>query len=270
MVLHTPQIVGIVNVTEDSFSDGGAYLQPDAAIAHAKQQLEDGAFFAEFGPASSHPDAKGVSAEEEIKRIEPLLEAFAKQLKRVSIDSFQPETQVFAARKGVGMINDIQGFPHQATRQQLAAFDCALVVMHSVQRYGIATRENTEAHDVIQGMYNFFERRIAELISAGIQEQRIILDPGMGFFLGSTPEPSIEMLRRLAELRRTFGLPVLVSVSRKSFLKTITQQEGDGLESATLSAELYASDQGADYIRTHNVQGIISALQVREQLGSYS
>lgn len=266
MPQQTPQIVGIVNITEDSFSDGGTYIEPEAAIDHARTLVEQGASIVDLGPASSHPDAQKVTAEEEIARLEPVLNALEKDGVRISIDSFQPKTQLYCAKRSVALLNDIQGFPHEASRRQLAAYNCSLVVMHSIQQFGIATREQTKAENVIQGMYNFFERRIAELLSAGIEEQRIILDPGMGFFLGSTPEPSVQMLKELAKLKRTFGLPLLVSVSRKSFLKTICGLPTDELDSATLAAELYLAEQGVDYIRTHNVQGLSSALLVQQSV----
>jgi len=256
-----PQIVGILNVTEDSFSDGGRYLRPDAALAHAERLHAEGADWIELGPASSHPDAADVSPDEEIRRIAPLLDALAPRGLRLAVDSYQPDTQRFAAERGVGMLNDIRGFREPAKRSPwLRDSDCLLVVMHSVQ--GRATREERDAAAVWRHLIGFFDERIGALEACGVHRARLILDPGMGFFLASSPEPSLEVLRRLPELAARYGLPLLVSVSRKSFLGAVTGRGVEERGAATLAAELAAADRGAAFLRTHDVAALRDALAV--------
>ena len=257
-----PQILGIVNITEDSFSDGGRFLAPDRAIAHALALVEAGAAVIDLGPASSHPDAAPVTAEEEIRRLAPVMDALAARGVAMSVDSFQPQTQRFALARGVAFLNDIQGFQDAEIYPELAASSCKLIVMHAVQGRGIATRVEVEPASLPDRVAKFFSLRIGALERAGIARSRLILDPGMGFFLGSQPEASLVMLRDLKNLKARFGLPVLVSVSRKSFLRTLT---GRGLEqagTATLAAELFAAAQGVDFIRTHDAAALRDGLKI--------
>ncbi len=257
-----PKIVGIVNVTEDSFSDGGLYLDPGKAADHAFRLAEEGADVVELGPASSHPDSAEVSPAEEVRRLGAVLDRIAGLSTPVGVDSFHPETQAYAIERGVAYLNDIQGFPDPGLDPVLARADCRVVVMHSVQGRGRATRVPTEAGTVMSRIERFFENRVDRLTSSGIDRERILLDPGMGFFLGSRPEPSVEVLRGLPRLKRRFALPLWISVSRKSFLAEITGRTTEALGPATLAAELYAAAQGADCIRTHDVRALRDALQV--------
>lgn len=257
-----PRIVGIVNITEDSFSDGGRYLAPEYAIAQALALADAGANIIDLGPASSHPGAKPVTAEEEIRRLEPVMDALAARSVAVSIDSFLPQTQRFAMARGVAFLNDIQGFPDPLIYPELARAGCALIVMHAVQGRGIATRVDSDPVQLPERVENFFATRIAALEKAGIARSRLVLDPGMGFFLGNQPEASLSMLRGLKRLRERFDLPVLVSVSRKSFLRTITGRGVEQAAAATLAAELFAASQGVEYIRTHDAGALFDALRI--------
>lgn len=257
-----PSIVGVVNLTPDSFSDGGRYLEPAAALAHARQLLDDGADLVELGPASSHPDADGVAPAEEIRRLEAVLGPLLASGAAVGVDTFQPETQRWALARGVGWLNDIQGFPEPELYPDLARAQARLVVMHSVQRRGRASRMRTAPAAVLAGVEAFLRERVAALAAAGVARGRLILDPGMGFFLGSDPEPSVLALRRLRKLRAELGLPILVSVSRKSFLGALTGRPVGERGAATLAAELFAARQGADYVRTHDVRALRDALVV--------
>ena len=258
-----PTIFGIVNVTEDSFSDGGRYLDPAAALAQARALAAAGADVIDLGAAASNVDAKPVAPEEEIRRLEPLISALKADRTRVSVDSFLPEVQRFAIARGVDFLNDIQGFPDPSFYPELAAARCRLVVMHAVQGRGRAQRRELSADQVWDRIGGFFRERIAALERAGVARGRIVIDPGMGFFLSSRPEASLHVLARLGELKRTFGLPVLVSVSKKSFLRAVTGRATAGeLGAATLAAELFAAKHGADYIRTHNPGALADALRV--------
>ncbi len=260
------QIVGILNITRDSFSDGGRYLDPTAAIDHALALVDQGADAVDVGPASSHPDAETVSPTEEIRRLEPVLEALRQREVPFSVDSYHPETQRFAARAGARWLNDIHGFSDPALYPELAALDVGLVVMHAVQQRGSATRVRTEARAVLDGVFAFFEARVAALVAAGVARERLILDPGMGFFLGSTPEPSFRVLAAIGRLREHFDLPIYISVSRKSFLRAATKRPVGQIQAATLAAELLAVERGATFVRTHEPGPLCDALTVLENL----
>ena len=265
--MRRPLLVGILNITEDSFSDGGRYLDPAAAIAQARRLAETGADIVELGAAASNVAAKAVSPEQEIRRLEPVIEALQRDGVALSVDSFQPEVQRFALSRGVAYLNDIQGFPDPAIYPELAAANCRLVVMHAVQGRGRAQSLDIEPEDVWRRMRDFFSERIPRLETAGIARERLILDPGMGLFLSSKPEASLRVLRGLPELKRAFGSPILVSVSRKSFLRLLTgRDDPKALGAATLAAELYAARQGADFIRTHDPAALRDALIVSSAL----
>jgi len=260
---------GIVNITEDSFSDGGRYLTPDAAIAHARALVRDGADAIDLGAASSNPDAKRVTSEEEIARLTPVVDALKNDGTSISIDTFAPDVQRWALAQGVDYLNDVRGFPDAALYPLLADSDAKLIVMHAVQDGGPASRTiRAPAADLPDRIISFFEQRIAALTHAGIARDRLILDPGMGLFLGTHADGSFTVLRKLNRINQTFGLPVLVSVSRKSFLRRLTGRSKDEAGAATLAAELFAASQGADYIRTHEPRPLKDALAVWRKLTS--
>jgi dihydropteroate synthase type 2 len=257
-----PRVVGIVNITADSFSDGGRYLDLSAALEHARRLRADGADVIELGPAASHPGSAPVSAAEEVSRVAPVLEQLAADGIPVSVDSFRPETLRFASAAGAAYLNDIHGFGDPGLYPVLTASQCRLVIMHAVQAAGTATEVATDPAVVWDGICRFFTRRLAALQAAGIGRDRLIIDPGLGYFLGSTPGPSLTALAGIRELKDTFGLPVLVSPSRKSFLRALTGRDVAQSGPATLASEVFAAWQGADYIRTHDVAAVRDALTV--------
>jgi dihydropteroate synthase type 2 len=246
------KIFGIVNVTEDSFSDGGRYLSPDAAIAHARKLTSDGAEIIDVGAASSNPDAAPVAAETEIARLVPVVEALKHDGIAISVDTFAPEVQRWALAKKVEYVNDIQGFPDARMYPALADSSAKLIIMHSIQGRGPATRIRVPPETLMDRILSFFENRIVALTGAGIARERLILDPGMGLFLGTDKDASFTVLRGIPELKRAFGLSLLVSVSRKSFLRRVTGRAPLEAGPASLAAELFAVLRGADYIRTHD------------------
>lgn len=263
----TVSILGIVNVTEDSFSDGGRFLAADAAIAHARALVEGGASIIDAGGAASNPDAASVAPETEIARLAPLVEALTADGIAISVDSFSLPVQRWALSRNVAYLNDIQGFPDPALYDDLAgAAETKLIVMHAVQTEGRAQRVSVDPGSIVERVVRFFDRRLAALERAGIARKRLILDPGMGFFLGVQAEASFTMLRGLPALKREFGLPVLVSVSRKSFLRRLTGRAATEAGPATLAAELFAAERGADYIRTHDPAALRDGLAVRRAL----
>ncbi len=263
MKIITPQIMGILNITEDSFSDGGCYLELEKAFKKAEQLIDDGAAIIDIGAASSNPETKPVLPEMEIDRLNPVIERLLSRNIPVSIDTFNPIVQQYAIQKRVQYLNDIQGFPDPEIYPELAESNCKLIVMHSVQRLGPATVVETKPEKVFAGMIEFFEKRLKALQDAGISLERIILDPGMGFFLGANPESSTFVVKHIGTLREHFHLPLLVGVSRKSFLSAIVGGRAP-LErgAATLASEIYLCEMGVEYIRTHDVRALGDALKV--------
>lgn len=257
-----PVIFGILNITDDSFSDGGKFLDPKAARAQAQHLIERGADTLDLGGASSNPSAKAVPPETEIARLTPIVALAKKKGWSVSIDSFAAETQSWALAQGVAYLNDIQGFPDERIYPALAASEAKLILMHSVQGLGRAKRIATDPNTIMGRIADFFDARIASLTAAGIARRRLILDPGMGMFVGTAPEVSLTILRRLGQLKSVFGLPLFVSVSRKSFLRKLVSREVAEIGPATVAAELYASLHGADFIRTHDPGQIRDALTI--------
>jgi len=265
-VSRTPSIVAIVNITEDSFSDGGRYLSPTAAIDHARAQASAGADWLELGPASSNPDAGLVPAGDQIARLAPVVETLHDDGFPLSVDATDPDVLAWALDAGVTMVNDVRGFPERTTQERLADSEADVVVVHSLLALERATRDRATPESVLDSIDRFFDRRLRELVDAGVEESRLIVDPGMGFFLGSDPRASITVLQRIPELRRRFGRPIFISVSRKSFLRKITGRSVDESAAATLAAELYAARQGADYLRTHEAGALRDGLTLSETL----
>lgn len=263
---QAPKIVGIVNLTEDSFSDGGLYLEPAAAVEHARALLADGADVIELGPASSHPDAHPVSDAEERRRLEPVLDALQGDGTAISIDSCKASTQRLALERGVAYINDVLGFPDESVYPSLASSSCRLVVMHGMTAGERAVRERSDPGVIWDRIFSFFDSRVENLTGAGVAADRLILDPGLGFFLGDTPGPSLAVLSAIGRLGQRYRLPVMVSASRKSFLQNIVGRGAGSTGAATLAAELYAALSGVDFIRTHDVGALHDAMRVIEAL----
>lgn len=250
-----PTFVGILNLTQDSFSDGGRYLSLEAALAHGEAMLEAGADWLDLGAESSNPEGARVSAELELARLRPVLEHFARRGARLSVDTHKPEVMRAALELGATMINDIRALAAPGGLDALAARPEARVVLMYARQEGYralldAAAEPPEALEAT--LLRFFEGRLAALRLAGIDPSRALLDPGMGYFVGPTPEHSVAALRALRPLR-ALGCPVYVSVSRKSFLGALLGgRPPAGRAHGTLGAELWALAHGADFVRTHD------------------
>lgn len=273
------KVFGILNITKDSFSDGGKFLEPGLAFNHAQKLSEDGADVIDLGAASSNPDASAVPTDVEIERLRSVLPSLLEKGLSVSIDSFNPDVHRWILREGwkteivepkknerIAFLNDIQGFPDESLYADLASSECGLIVMHSIQRKGIAVRTDGNPTMIFDEIINYFSGRLKRLLSGGIKKERIVLDPGMGMFLGADERSSLIMLQRIPDLKKYFGMPVLVSVSRKSFLGRITGRPVEERGAATLAAEIYAALNGVDFIRTHDVRVLKDALCVMDAL----
>lgn len=253
-------IFGIVNVTRDSFSDGGRLL-PELAIAHGEQLLAQGADVLDLGAQATSPDAESVSASEEIARLRPVARHFVRRGVSVSIDTNKPAVMAALAGEGVQWWNDVDGLRGQEALAVAAALPptVRLVVMHARGAGGKASRaaDGRSPQQVGAAVQAFFSERMRTLTARGIAASRIVLDPGMGFFLSPLPEVSWYVLEQLANLD-LHGAELLVSVSRKSFLGPHLPAAERG--PATLAAELQAVRGGAHWIRTHDVAALAAAL----------
>lgn len=256
------KILGILNITTDSFSDGGRYLDPGAALAHADALTVEGADVLDLGAASSNPDSGAVAPEIEIERLAAVLPALRERGVSLSIDSFSTPVQRWALEQGVDYLNDIHGFADPALYPELAAASCKLIVMHMVQARGVAVKTDVPPGEIWDRVTAFFDTRLAALDAAGIARDRLILDPGMGQFVGADPENSLILLRRIPDLKARYGLPVLISVSRKGFLRRLVNRPVEAAGAASLAAELFAAAQGADMLRTHAPAPLRDGLKV--------
>jgi dihydropteroate synthase len=250
-----PAVMGVLNVTPDSFSDGGKFLAPERALAQAKRMIEDGADIIDIGAESSRPygDAEPVSAEEELKRLRPILPEAAALGIPISIDSMKSAVVAWALEHGASIANDVWGLQRDPGMAALvAARRCPVIVMHN--------RDRADASiDIMQDIAAFFARSLEIADEAGISRENIVLDPGIGF--GKTPEQSMTALARLDELG-AFGLPLLVGASRKRFIGTISPSEPQQRLGGSIAAHLIAAKRGARIIRTHDVSETVQALRV--------
>jgi dihydropteroate synthase len=250
-----PAVMGVLNVTPDSFSDGGQFMAPERALAQARRMIEDGADIIDIGAESTRPygDAEPIAAEDELKRLQPILAEVVSLGIPVSIDSMKSAVVAWALDQGASIANDVWGLQRDPGMAALvAARRCPVIVMHN--------RDRADASiDIMQDIAAFFARSLEIADGAGISRENIVLDPGIGF--GKTPEQSITALARLDELG-AFGLPLLVGASRKRFISTITPSEPQQRLGGSIAAHLIAAKRGARIIRTHDVSETVQALRV--------
>ena len=258
------EIFGILNVTRDSFSDGGRWLEPAAAIERGLELLDDGADVVDVGAASTHPDSEEVPAAEELRRLEPVLAALLERRARVSVDTWRPEVVAAVVAMGVEFVNDVTALRDPRSVAALAGSRTRVVLMHST---ALAPAEPASGTPVAERIAAFFEQRLDSLGAAGLGRERFVLDPGMGFFLSPDPAPSLQVLEQLPRLRE-LGLPLLVSTSRKSFLGAVTGRGVHARGAATLASELWAWRQGVDYLRTHDARALRDGIAVWEAIES--
>lgn len=257
-------LLGILNVTRDSFSDGGRFLEPSAAVTHARSLVASGATYVDLGAESTHPDAEDVPAHNELDRLLPILTTLVADGIRVSIDTHKPEVMATAIEHGATMINDVSGLRDPAAIAALRNVECPIILMHSTSAAPRAERRDIAPESIVPSIVEFFRRRIDALAAAGIAPERLILDPGMGFFLSQCPAVSLAVLANLSRLRE-LGRPLCVSTSRKSFIGAVLG--GDETPRAvaergigTAVSELWAALEDVEYIRTHDPQAVCDAV----------
>jgi dihydropteroate synthase len=256
LALGRPLVMGILNVTPDSFSDGGRFFDPAVAIAHAGAMAEQGADIIDMGAESTRPygGAKPVSAEDERARLAPVLPAVVKLGLPVSVDTIKAETAAWALDQGAAIVNDVWGLQRDAAMAALvAARGVPAIVMHNRDTVDVTI-------DIVADVIAFFARSLDIAARAGIVRDRLVLDPGIGF--GKTPEQSIACIARLAEFKR-FGLPLLVGASRKRFINAVTPAPPDERLGGSISAHLMAVENGAAIVRVHDVAETVQALRVK-------
>jgi dihydropteroate synthase len=267
-----PTILGVVNVTRDSFSDGGRFLDPGAAIAHAQELAVDGADIIDLGAQATNPDAEQLDEAEETRRVLAVLPALKARGLTVSVDTFRPAVMTAALDAGADLINDVTGVRTPGALAVLARAAVRVIVMHSTTSGPRAAPTWTDPAMIVSRVRSFFEERLSTLAAGGIARERIILDPGLGFFLGTNPEASVAVLRGLPELA-ALGRPLCLGVSRKFFVGALldgpAQPRSVAERSAgTLAAELWAAHHGVAYLRTHDVRALRDGLRVWHALES--
>ncbi len=258
LVLDRPLIMGVVNVTPDSFSDGGHYLSLDAAVAHARRQIDEGADLLDIGGESTRPGAAAVSLEEERRRVLPVLEALLPANIPLSIDTQKPELMREAAAAGAAMINDVNGFEAVGALQSVSGSDCAVCIMHK-QGQPQTMQQAPQYRDVVAEVDAYLHARMVAAEAAGIAPSRLVIDPGFGF--GKTLEHNMLLLRELDRLAAT-GVPVLAGLSRKSMIGALTGREVGDRVFGSVAAALIAVQRGAAIVRVHDVAATRDALAV--------
>jgi dihydropteroate synthase len=246
-----PVVMGVLNVTPDSFSDGGLFQSADAAVTLAREMLGEGADIIDVGAESTRPDAIAVPEAEELLRLEPVLAALGEL--PVSIDTYKARVAGHAVEAGAILVNDVWGLQRDpAMAGTVAACEAALVIMHN-------RAEKDRDIDIVDDMRHFFDHSLALAATAGIPVERIILDPGIGF--AKTSRQNVDAVRRLAELK-DYGLPFLVGASRKKFLGSSIGDGSEGERAGTVAAALAAAACGASLFRVHDVADHVAALKV--------
>lgn len=254
----TPLVMGILNVTPDSFSDGGAYLDADAAVAHGLEMIEQGASIIDVGGESTRPGADPVDPEEEWRRIEPVVRALVDRDLCVSVDTRHAVVAERALHVGASIINDVSGFRDPAMVEAVRHSGCGCVVMH-MQGQPKTMQDEPVYEDVVAEVRDYLASRAEELEAEGVDRSRICIDPGPGF--GKTPKQTIELMRNLHELVR-LGYPVMVAASRKSYVGYAYHVEEPHERDVASAAEaLLACELGATVVRTHNVPLTVAALK---------
>jgi dihydropteroate synthase len=254
--LGRPLVMGVLNVTPDSFSDGGQFMDPAVAVAHAAEMAQQGADILDIGAESTRPygDPVPVSADDEKARLAPVLPEVVKLGLPVSIDTIKASIATWALDQGAAIVNDVWGLQRDPDIAPLVAKrGVPVIVMHN--------REAADAAiDIVADVVAFFSRSLEIAARAGIARRNIVLDPGIGF--GKTPEQSMTCLARLAEFKR-FGLPLMVGASRKRFINTVTPSTPAERIGGSIAAHLLAVQKGAAIVRVHDVAETVQALRVR-------
>lgn len=249
-------IMGILNLTPDSFSDGGDFVDAEAALAHGRRMVSEGADIIDIGAESTRPGASFVEARTEIERIRPLIGRLSQEVDiPISIDTYKAEVADYALRSGAALINDVWGFQKDPRMAEVAAeHGCPAIVMHN-------SESSDYGEDIIEAMKRFFEETFRIAQAAGVSKEQLIIDPGIGF--GKTMEQNIEILRRLYELK-AIGCPLLLGTSRKSTIGKILDLPPKERVEGTVATTVMGIMMGADIVRVHDVRENYRAAKVAD------
>jgi len=254
-----PLVMGILNVTPDSFSDGGRYQALEFAVERAEQMIKDGVDIIDIGGESTRPGSPSVPVDEELRRVMPAIYALRELGHALSIDTCKPEVMREAIIAGADLINDINGFRAPGAIEAVKDSDCALCVMHMQ-----GTPQDMQAQpvygDVVSDVIAFLRERVDALLAAGVERERITIDPGFGF--GKSVEHNYALLRSISRMERELGLPVLAGLSRKSMIGAVTGRGVEQRLAGSLGGALAAVAQGARIVRVHDVAETVDALKV--------
>jgi dihydropteroate synthase len=263
--LSTPQVMGILNTTPDSFSDGGHYTTVEKALAHAKRMILAGVTIVDVGGESTRPGAPDVSLEEELERVIPVIKAIrARSDVWISIDTSKAEVMRQAVEAGADLINDVRALQEPGALEVAAQLKVPVCIMH-MQGQPSTMQHNPEYHDVIDDVTEFLQQRIDICENAGIERDNIILDPGFGF--GKSVEHNYHLLANMDKLQ-SFGLPILAGLSRKSMIYKVLEKEPAECVAGSLTCALMALSKGAHIIRVHDFIETIEALTITQLIAN--
>jgi dihydropteroate synthase len=254
-----PLVMGILNVTPDSFSDGGRYQALEFAVERAEQMIKDGVDLIDIGGESTRPGSPSVPVEEELHRVMPAIYALRELGYPLSVDTCKPEVMREAIIAGADMINDVNGFRSPGAIDAVKDSDCALCVMH-MQGSPQDMQASPEYADVVADVIAFLRERVDALLAAGVARERITVDPGFGF--GKRVEHNYALLRNISRMESELGLPVLAGLSRKSMIGAVTGRSVEQRLAGSLGGALAAVAQGARIVRVHDVAETVDALKV--------
>ena len=258
IALDRPRVMGIVNVTPDSFSDGGKFLSRDVAIAHARRLIGDGADIVDIGGESTRPGATPASLQEELDRVMPVLEVLVNDGVAVSVDTQKTEVMKAAIKAGAAMINDVNALLAPGALDACAASNVAVCLMHK-QGMPATMQQAPNYVDVVAEVAAFLVARSTACIDAGITRERVVIDPGFGF--GKTVEHNFRLLRELHTIV-ALGYPVLAGFSRKASLGIVTGRQADERLAASIAAAMLSAQNGATILRVHDVRETVDAIKV--------
>lgn len=256
---HRPLVMGILNITPDSFSDGGRFFSLASALAHAEEMIAEGVDIIDIGAESSRPGSDPVPLQEELDRLMPVVEALKDCGKPLSIDTYKPEVMSAVLAEGADMINDICGFRSEASLEAVASHSCGLCIMH-MQGEPKTMQDSPHYSNVTEEVIAFLQEQVFRLTNAGVVANRICIDPGFGF--GKTLEDNLVLLKNMSFIQQSLELPVLAGLSRKSVVAALTGKSVEKRLAGNLAIALAAVEHSAAIIRVHEVGETVDALKV--------
>ncbi len=251
--------MGVLNVTPDSFSDGGSFQSLEVAVSRAEQMIAQGVDLIDIGGESSRPGAPSLPLRQELQRVMPVLYALRDYGKPLSVDTYKPEVMREAIAAGTDMINDINGFRAPGAIDAVLDSDCALCIMH-MQSTPQTMQDRPEYRDVVLEVIDFLRERVASLTDAGIDPRRLCIDPGFGF--GKTVAHNFALLRHSGQIQAALNLPLLAGLSRKSMIGAVTGKPVEQRLAGSLAGALAAVAHGASIVRVHDVAETVDAFKV--------